>query len=108
SKISQPTLYQLSKLPTLSVFLATKLVYRPANLAAAPLAKKLFYNDYLNHLGSFGWREHHNIVFDHLVAPTAHYISHEEFAEWWQKIGAENVQIIWHNQNSWCGSGKIA
>ena len=65
-------LYQLSKLPTLSLFLTTKLVYRPANIAAKPIAKHLFYNDYMNHLGTFGWREQHNIVFDHLVAPTAY------------------------------------
>ncbi len=107
SKISQPVLYQLSKLPTLSVFLSTKLVYRPANIIAKPIAKRLFYNDYLNHLGTFGWREQHNIVFDHLVAPTAFYISKEEFEQWWQDIKAEDVEITWHNQNSWCGFGKI-
>ena len=107
SKISQPVLYQLSKLPTLSVFLSTKLVYRPANIIAKPIAKRLFYNDYLNHLGTFGWREQHNIVFDHLVAPTAFYISKEEFADWWKDIKADDVEITWHNQNSWCGFGKI-
>ncbi len=107
SKISQPLLYQLSKLPTLSLFLTTKLVYRPANIAAKPIAVKLFYNDYLNHLGTFGWREHHNIVFDHLVAPTAFYISKSEFEEWWTEINAADVEITWHNSNSWCGFGKI-
>src|SRR5215204_6136180 len=107
SKISQPVLYQLSKLPTLSLFLTTKLVYRPANIAAKPVAGKLFYNDYLNHLGTFGWREHHNIVFDHLVAPTAFYISKEEFEEWWKEVDAEDVEITWHNRNSWCGFGRI-
>jgi SAM-dependent methyltransferase len=105
SKINQPTLYQLSKLPTLGVFLASKLIYKPANAVVKPLAKHLFYNDYLNHLSTFGWREQHNIVFDHLVAPTAFYISKEEFADWWQEINAQNVEIIWHNQNSWCGFG---
>ena len=75
SKINQPTLYQLSKLPTLGVFLASKLIYKPTNAVSKPIAKRLFYNDYLNHLGTFGWREQHNIVFDHLVAPTAFYIS---------------------------------
>jgi len=107
SKINQPTLYQLSKLPTLGVFLASKLIYKPLNKTAKPLAKRLFYNDYLNHIGDFNWREQHNIVFDHLVAPTAFYISREEFEKWWQETGAKDVEIIWHNQNSWCGFGRI-
>jgi len=105
SKIGQPTLYQLSKLPTLGVYLASKLIYRP--LDKTPLGRRLFYHDYLTHLGSFGWREQHNIVFDHLVAPTAFYISRAEFEDWWKEIGAKNVEIIWHNQNSWCGFGEI-
>ncbi len=107
SKIGQPTLFQLSKLPTVGVFLASKLLYRPLNKAAKPVANKLFYNDYLNHLGTFGWREQHNIVFDHLVAPTAFYISKEDFELWWDEIKANDVEIIWHNQNSWCGFGKV-
>jgi SAM-dependent methyltransferase len=107
SRLSQPTLYQLSKLPTLGVFLASKLLYKPLNKASKALAAKLFYNDYLNHLGGFGWREQHNIVFDHLVAPTAFYISRGEFEKWWEEIAANDVKIIWHNQNSWCGFGKI-
>ncbi|MFN0278679.1 MAG: methyltransferase domain-containing protein [Pyrinomonadaceae bacterium] len=108
SQISQPMLYQLSKLPTLGLFLTTKLVYRPLNATAKPVANKLFYNEYLNHLGTFGWREQHNIVFDHLVAPTAFYISKEEFAEWWRMIDAGDVEITWHNENSWCGFGKVS
>jgi SAM-dependent methyltransferase len=107
SKISQPVLYHLSKLPTLSVFLSTKLLYKPANLIAKPIANRLFYNDYMNHLAGFGWREQHNIVFDHLVAPTAFYISKEEFENWWREIDALDVEVTWHNQNSWCGFGKL-
>ncbi len=107
SQISQPLLYQLSKLPTLGVFLTTKCIYKPLNAAAKPIAEKMFYNEYLNHLGTFGWREQHNIVFDHLVAPTAYYIKKEEFATWWKEIRAEDVEIIWHNENSWCGFGRI-
>lgn len=106
SKISQPALYRLSKLPTLGVFLASKFVYKP--LANTALNKKLFYHEYLTHLGSFGWREQHNIVFDHLVAPTAFYISREDFEKWWQEIKAKNVEITWHNKNSWCGFGEIS
>jgi hypothetical protein len=107
SQISQPVLYQLSKLPTLGVFLTTKLVYRPVNKTARSIAQRLFYNEYLNHLGTFGWREQHNIVFDHLVAPTAFYISKNEFQTWWDDLNAEDVEITWHNQNSWCGFGRI-
>jgi SAM-dependent methyltransferase len=108
SQISQPVLYQLSKLPTLGVFLTTKLVYRPLNAASKGLAYHLFYNEYLNHLGSFGWREQHNIVFDHLVAPTAFYIAKDDFAGWWKEIAAADVKITWHNENSWCGFGKVS
>lgn len=107
SKMNHPTLYQLSKLPTIGVFLASKLIYKPLNKTSKSVASKLFYNDYLNRLGTFGWREQHNIVFDHLVAPTAFYISKEDFEQWWQEIGANDVKITWHNQNSWCGFGKI-
>jgi len=107
SQISQPMLYQLSKLPTLGVFLTTKLLYRPLNAAAKPVANRLFYNEYLNYLGTFGWREQHNIVFDHLVAPTAFYISETDFSTWWDEIKAEDVEITWHNENSWCGFGRI-
>ena len=105
SKMKQPTLYQLSKLPTLGVYLASKLIYQPLDKTA--IGKKLFYADYLAHLGTFGWREQHNIVFDHLVAPTAFYISKADFENWWTEIGASDVEIIHHNQNSWCGFGKI-
>lgn len=107
SKISQPVLYQLSKLPTLAVYLASKLVYRPLNATAPGAAAKLFYNDYMNHIGSFGWREQHNIVFDHLVAPTAFYISKPEFETWWKDVSARDVEVKWHNANSWCGFGKL-
>lgn len=105
SKMNQPTLYQISKLPALGVFLASKLVYKPMDKTS--LGKKLFYHEYLSHLGSFGWREQHNIVFDHLAAPTALYTSREEFESWWKEIKAQNVEIIWHNQNSWCGFGRV-
>jgi SAM-dependent methyltransferase len=107
SKLDLPMLFLLSAVPTFAVFLSTKLIYRPLNRTVKPLAKHLFYNQYLNHLGDFGWREQHNIVFDHLVAPTAFYISKPEFETWWREINARDVKMIWHNQNSWCGFGQI-
>jgi SAM-dependent methyltransferase len=109
SRIDQRLLLQASKLPTALLFLATKLVYGPLNRSRllAPAARGLFYNDYLRALAAFGWREHHSIVFDHLVPPIAHYVPREEFARWWRNIGVENAIIGWHNKNSWRGFGTI-
>lgn len=107
SRIDQRALLQLSKIPAACVYLATKLVYGPLNRNGSSLAKHLFYNDYLSAISSFGWREQHTIVFDHLVAPTAYYIPREEFERWWRDIGARDVEITWHNKNSWRGRGEV-
>jgi SAM-dependent methyltransferase len=108
SRMNRRALLQLSKLPAACLYLATKLVYRPLNRSGSSLAKYLFYNDYLNSLSNFGWREQHTIVFDHLVAPTAFYIPREEFETWWRDIRASDVEISWHNKNSWCGRGRVS
>jgi len=108
SRIDRRALLQLSKIPAACLYLATKLVYGPLNRNGSSLARRLFYNDYLKAIAPFGWREQHTIVFDHLVAPTAFYISHDEFAEWWRELRASEVEISWHNKNSWCGFGSIA
>jgi len=107
SRIDQRALLQLSKIPAAGLYVVTKLVYGPLNRNGSSLAKHLFYNDYLSALSRFGWREQHTIVFDHLVAPTAFYISREEFETWWRDINARDVVIGWHNQNSWRGTGAL-
>lgn len=109
SSMNRRGLLHLSKVPAALIYAATKLVYGPLNRSqsGAALASHLFYNDYLKSISHFGWREQHTIVFDHLVAPTAHYISREEFERWWKEIGAEAVKITWHNKNSWCGFGRL-
>jgi SAM-dependent methyltransferase len=108
SRMNQRALLQLSKIPAASVYLATKLIYGPLNKSRTgeSIARHLFYNDYLKAIAPFGWREQHTIVFDHLVAPTAFYLSRQEFEKWWSDIGAEDVVITWHNKNSWCGFGR--
>src|SRR5215510_12523886 len=95
SRMNPRALAQLSKVPAAFMFVATKLVYGPVNRSqrGAALAGLLFYNDYLNSISRFGWREQHTIVFDHLVAPTAFYISREEFADWWHEASAKELQI---------------
>ena len=108
SRMNQRRLLQLSKLPAACLYLATKLVYGPLNRRSSSLAQHLFYNDYLNAISNFGWREQHTIVFDHLVAPTAFYISRDEFENWWRDIDAREVVIGWHNTNSWRGLGRVS
>lgn len=108
SRLDRRALLHLSKLPAAFLFLATKLVYGPLNqIAGGSVAQHLFYNDYLKAISTFGWREQHTIVFDHLVASTAFYISREEFEQWWRDLGAKDVIIGWHNRNSWRGFGRI-
>jgi SAM-dependent methyltransferase len=109
SRMGKRRLLTGSKLPTAFVYAATKLVYGPLNRSAlgARVAQKLPYNEYLNSISRFGWREQHTIVFDHLVAPTSHYIGLEEFENWWQQVGASDVVIGWHNKNSWRGFGRL-
>ena len=109
SRMDQRILLQLSKIPAASIYLATKLIYGPLNRSESgkSVARHLFYNEYFRNLAPFGWREQHTIVFDHLVAPTAFYLSREEFETWWREIGADEVTITWHNENSWCGFGRI-
>lgn len=109
SRIDRRALLHLSKIPTALMYLATKLVYGPLNRSRQgfALARHLFYNDYLNAISRFGWREQHTIVFDHLVAPTSHYIRREEFEGWWRDVNAEDVTIGWHNKNSWRGFARI-
>ncbi len=109
SRMNPRALLQVSKIPAGIMFAATKLVYGPLNRSprGAALAGVLFYNEYLKSISKFGWREQHSIVFDHLIAPTAFYISRDEFAEWWREIGASDVTIDWRNQNSWRGFGRI-
>jgi SAM-dependent methyltransferase len=109
SRINRRALLHLSKLPTAALYAATKLVYGPLNRSGSgsAIARRLFYNDYLSAISGFGWREQHTIVFDHLVAPTAYYISHAEFEQWWEEIGASDVVIGWHHKNSWRGFGRI-
>ncbi|HKO60044.1 MAG TPA: class I SAM-dependent methyltransferase, partial [Pyrinomonadaceae bacterium] len=109
SRINPKALLHLSKVPAAAVYALTKLVFRPLNMsrAGSRLARKLFYGEYFSSLAAFGWREQHTIVFDHLVAPTAHYISGKEFRKWWDEIGTKETVIVWHKKMSWRGFGQI-
>jgi SAM-dependent methyltransferase len=108
SRLNARTLLHVSKIPTAVLYALTKLVYGPAKkLGGKDFARRLFYGEYLSSISGFGWREQHTIVFDHLVAPTAHYLTREEFEECWRRVGVDDATIGWHNQNSWRGLGQL-
>jgi SAM-dependent methyltransferase len=92
---------------------ATKwIVALPAAAALFPLAKlsarvRMPYGDYLRWLGERDFEFVHGVVFDHLVAPTAHYLRREEFEAWFDRAGLELVSITWRNRNSWRGLGRV-
>ena len=110
SRMPSRLLFHLAKAPAALMYAASKLVYGPLNRSEVgrSIARHLFYNDYMDFVAGFNWREQHCIVFDHLVAPTAFYISGEEFQEWWQDIQATEVVIGWRNKNSWRGFGRVS
>lgn len=68
-----------------------------------PRLPKFFYQDYLSYIGQFDFTEVYNIVFDHLIAPVAHYVSRDEFFDWFKSAGLPNPTLRWHNRNSWTG-----
>ena len=66
------------------------------------------YSAYFRFLSERDFAFAHGVVFDHLVAPTSHYIRREEFESWFERAGLTDVQITWRNRNSWRGLGRVA
>ncbi len=95
----------LSAAVTVPLWLGTKLLYGPTG--GKVLGKQLPYGEYLSYISPFPFREQRSIVFDHLVAPVAFYIRGEEFEQWFERAGMQDVQIERHNGNSWRGFGRV-
>jgi len=105
SKLPFSALYYLSYVPSSVLYAMLRMVYAPAR--RRNLDHRLFYGDYLGYISQFPFREIHNIVHDHLTAPIAFYISREEFEGWYEEVKARDVEISWHNRNSWRGFGVL-
>ncbi|MEX2282878.1 MAG: methyltransferase domain-containing protein [Gemmatimonadota bacterium] len=101
SKLPHRLLDALSALATVPLFLATRLVYGPLKGRGLP------YGPYLAYIAPFPYREQRSIVFDHLVAPVAYYITRAEFAAWFARANLTDVTIEHHNANSWRGFGRL-
>jgi SAM-dependent methyltransferase len=65
------------------------------------------YSAYFRFLAQNDFRFTHGVVFDHLVAPTSHYVRREELAAWFERAGLVDVEITRRNENSWRGLGRV-
>jgi hypothetical protein len=107
SRVPRVVTQALSFLIALPMQATLRLVYKPVNEHLPGMKKFLFYNDYLYSISGFSFRENFWNVFDHLVAPTAFYISRPEFDQWFKEAALANVDISWRNRNSWRGTGVV-
>jgi SAM-dependent methyltransferase len=105
SHLPYGVLDKLSAALTVPLFAATRLLYAPT--ARSAFGRRLPYGDYLRYIAPFPFREQRSIVFDHLVAPTAFYLRHDEFAGWFERAGLEQARIEPHNGNSWRGFARV-
>jgi SAM-dependent methyltransferase len=81
-----------------------------AGLAAAARLwpRRLPYGAYMRRLAGLPVREVHNIVFDQLVTPVAHYLPEDEVRRWLAAPDLTEVRLAHHNGNSWRASARIA
>lgn len=91
------------------IFLYSKCLVRPwSNLCKRiPFLPNLFYAEYLSYIAGFDFTEINSIVFDHLIAPTSHYLTGKEVNKWYQNNGALDINVRWHNRNSWSALGRF-
>jgi SAM-dependent methyltransferase len=108
SRLHLPTLEKLAAVVTVPLYAYARGVVRPLRRRDPGRRAPVFYGDYLDHIAGFGFREVHSIVFDHLLAPTAHYLTREEFSAWFERAGLEDIRISWRLRNSWRGCGRRA
>ena len=87
---------------------AAKAVYKPLSRVSPALHQKLFYKDYLTYIADLSARDIHNIVFDQLVTPVAHYLNRGEVAAWFEDARFEHTELAHHNGNSWRANARIS
>ncbi len=109
SRLPRKTLYYLSLIITLALHPLLKLFYSPAASinSLSWLNRILPYSAYMGWLSQFGFRHNHHVVFDHLVAPTAFYITREEYTSWFEHMELNELHITHRNENSWRGVAEV-
>jgi len=103
SRIPPPLLRILAWLVAAPLHLVLLALYRNASRRSL----RLPYARYLTWLSRFPFRHTHQVVFDHLGAPIAHYYRREELAAWFERAGLDDVQITSRNGNSWRATARV-
>jgi SAM-dependent methyltransferase len=101
ARMSPRLLYWLSLLPSAALAGAARLYRWPG------LSDRLPYGEYMRLLATVPLREVHSIVFDQLVTPIAYYLPGDEVRRWFEDRELQDVQIAWHNKNSWRACATI-
>lgn len=101
SRLPLPVLRVVAWALALPLHLALVLLYSRAGRLPLP------YATYLRWLAGFPFRHTHQVVFDHLGAPIAHYYRREEFLAWFTRAGLADVLLTPRNANSWRGTARV-
>ena len=103
-----------SRLPLALLRVLAWLVAAPLHLVllllyrrAARWPFRLPYSPYLVWLSGFPLRHTHQVVFDHLGAPIAHYYRREEVSAWFERAGLAEHVLTARNANSWRGTARV-
>lgn len=63
------------------------------------------YRAYLKHIAPFSVRHVWTIVYDQLMAPTTHYIEHNELLDWFRATGLTDIRLRRSRGMSWAATG---
>jgi len=101
ARMDRERLYQLT-VPIGWLFSGlAKGLYRPAERYLPALHRRLFYSQYITYIARLTTRDIHNIVFDQLVTPVAHYLPGDEVAAWFNDPRFERVALDHDRGMSW-------
>jgi SAM-dependent methyltransferase len=107
SRLPYRALAALSVALALPLEAVLRLVYAPADrwTALRALKRRLPY-PYLLWLSRYGFHHTRHVVFDHLVAPKAEYLTRQTVEAWFAHAGLRDTTITPRNANSWRGYGR--
>jgi SAM-dependent methyltransferase len=101
-----------SRLPLGVLRVVAWLIAAPLHLGLRLLYRRRFaarlpYAPYLSWLAGFPLRHTHQVVFDHLGAPIAHYYAREQVAGWFARAGLDDALLTPRNANSWRATARV-